>query len=179
MSKGEPKVPGALRKGLKKISDRTEKTLDNLPQVCYTIITGEANPTNAERVDTMEKMTYVQALTFAIDHLDEAITASGCADWDEEARQVIEKLTALKAQTEKRNSADRKPTAKQIANADLAERVVAVLSVTSDPLTVTEIMARDEALSALSNQKVSALIRLLGARVVKTVDKRVSKFSLA
>lgn len=115
----------------------------------------------------MEKMTYVAALNYVL---------TNCTDLPTE---VAEKLTALKAQTEKRNSADRKPTAKQIANADLSEKVVAVLSTSADPLTVTEIMARDEALSALSNQKVSALIRLLGARVVKTVDKRVSKFSLA
>ena len=127
----------------------------------------------------MEKLTYVAALSFAIDYLDEAIATSGCADWDEEARQVIEKLTALKAQTEKRNSADRKPTAKQMANADLAQHVVEVLRNAPDPLTVNEIMARDAELSALSNQKVSALNRCLGAQVIKTVDKRVSKFSLA
>ncbi len=124
----------------------------------------------------MTKMTYVEALSNALTLLESNV-GNGFDEFDLSA--TIEKLTALKEQTEKRNSADRKPTAKQIANADLAERVVAVLSVTADPLTVTEIMARDEALSALSNQKVSALIRLLGARVVKTVDKRVSKFSLA
>ena len=115
----------------------------------------------------MEKMTYVAALNYVL---------TNCTDLPTE---VADKLTALKAQTEKRNSADRKPTAKQIANADLAERVVEVLRNAPDPLTVTEIMARDEALAPLSNQKVSALIRGLGARVVKTVDKRVSKFSLA
>ena len=127
----------------------------------------------------MEKMTYVTALTFAIDSLNEQITASGCADWDEQALAVIEKLTALKAQTEKRNSADRKPTAKQVENASLAELVVSVLRNAPEPLTVTEIMSRDETLGALSNQKVSALIRGLGARVVKTTDKRVSRFALA
>lgn len=115
----------------------------------------------------MEKMTYVAALNYVL---------TNCTDLPTE---VADKLTALKAQTEKRNSADRKPTAKQVANLDLAEHVVAVLQDAPNPLTVTEIMARDEVLAPLSNQKVSALIRGLGARVVKTVDKRVSKFSLA
>lgn len=127
----------------------------------------------------MTKMTYVQALTFAIDHLDEAITASGSADWDEEARQVIEKLTALKAQTEKRNSADRKPTKAQVANEGLKAKILEVL--TADPATVTEIMARDAELTALSNQKVSALVNALvdEGRVTKTVDKRKSYFARA
>lgn len=116
---------------------------------------------------TNSKMTYVAALTYVL---------TNCTDLPED---VAEKLTALKAQTEKRNSADRKPTAKQMANADLAEKVVEVLRNAPDSLTVTEIMARDEELSTLSNQKVSALIRGLGARVVKTTEKRVSKFSLA
>ena len=117
----------------------------------------------------MTKMTYVAALSTAISALsaDPAMT------------EVVEKLTALKEQTEKRNSADRKPTKTQLANVGLAEKVVAVLSTATEPLTVTEIMARDADLGALSNQKVSALIRGLGDRVAKTVDKRVSRFSLA
>jgi sugar-specific transcriptional regulator TrmB len=115
----------------------------------------------------MTKMTYVAALNYVLTNV---------ADLPED---VAEKLTALKEQTEKRNAADRKPTKRQIENADLAEKVVEVLANAADPLTVTEIMGRDETLAALSNQKVSALIRGLGARVVKTVDKRVSKFSLA
>lgn len=115
----------------------------------------------------MEKMTYVAALNYVL---------TNCTDLPTE---VADKLTALKAQTEKRNTADRKPTAKQVENAGLAEKVVEVLTAASEPLTVTEIMARCDTLSALSNQKVSALIRGLGDRVVKTTDKRVSKFSLA
>lgn len=167
MSKGEPKVPGALHKGLKKISDRTEKTLDNLPQVCYTIITGEANPTNAERVDTMTKMTYVAALTYVLENVTDL------------PADVAEKLTALKAQTEKRNSAERKPTKAQVANEALKATVLSVL--TSEPATVTELMARSADLSALSNQKVSALVNALvdENKATKTVDKRKSYFALA
>ena len=127
----------------------------------------------------MTNMTYVIALNEALsligDALCSTIDSTDAPYWDE----VVEKLTALRDQQIKRNSADRKPTAKQIANADLAQHVVEVLRNAPDPLTVTEIMSRDAELSALSNQKVSALIRCLGAQVIKTVDKRVSKFSLA
>ena len=124
----------------------------------------------------MTKMTYVEALTNALSLLESNV-GNGFDDFDVSA--TIEKLTALKAQTEKRNSADRKPTAKQVENASLAELVVSVLQNSPEPLTVTEIMGRDETLGTLSNQKVSALIRGLGARVVKTTDKRVSRFALA
>lgn len=115
----------------------------------------------------MTKMTYVAALSYVL---------TNCPDLPAD---VAEKLTALKAQTEKRNSADRKPTKTQLANIDLAEHVIEVLRNAPDPLTVTEIMARDEVLAPLSNQKVSALIRGLGAQVVKVTEKRVSKFRLA
>ena len=117
----------------------------------------------------MEKLTYVAALSAAI--------AALSADPDQAA--VVEKLTALKAQTEKRNAADRKPTKTQLANLSLADEVRAVLRGAPAPLTVTEIMGRSDALSGLSNQKVSALIRGMGAEVVKVTDKRVSKFTLA
>lgn len=116
---------------------------------------------------TNSKLTYAQALTFVLDNCDLP------AD-------IADRLTALKEQTEKRNSAKSgKPTKAQVANAELAEVVAEVLRNASGALTVTEIMARDEALSALSNQKVSAVLRTMGARVVKVTDKRVSRFRLA
>ena len=113
------------------------------------------------------KMTYVTALTYAIENLTDA------------PADVMEKLTALKEQTEKRNAADHKPTKTQIINVALGDRVLEVLRGALEPLTVTEIMARDEELAQLSNQKVSALIRTLGAKVIRTTEKRVSKFSIA
>ena len=115
----------------------------------------------------MEKMTYVAALSYVL---------TNCPDLPEE---VAEKLTTLKTQTEKRNSADRKPTKNQIANQGLAERVKAVLAIADHPMTISEIMAEDDTLAVLSNQKVSAIVRSMGEAVVKTTEKRVSKFSLA
>ena len=113
------------------------------------------------------KMTYVTALTYAIENLTDA------------PADVLEKLTALKEQTEKRNAADHKPTKTQQANVSLQNKILEVLGSALEPLTVTEIMARDEELAPLSNQKVSALIRTLGSKVIKITEKRVSKFTLA
>lgn len=113
----------------------------------------------------MKTITYIDALNTAL-----------TADLPEEVKG---KLTALRDQIAKRNSGERKPTKNQIANQGLAEVIAEVLRNAPEPLTVTEVMARDERLATLSNQKVSAVIRGMGARVVKTTDKRVSKFSLA
>jgi len=115
----------------------------------------------------MTKMTYVAALSYVLENV-----ADLPAD-------VAEKLTALKEQTEKRNTADRKPTKTQVQNAELSEVVAEVLRNAGAPMTITEIMGANETLGALSNQKVSAIVRGMGDRVVKVTEKRVSKFSLA
>lgn len=117
----------------------------------------------------MEKLTYVVALNTAIATLSA----------DPEMTAVVEKLTALRDAQVKRNSAERKPTKTQVANMALADRVREVLANATEPLTITEIMAQDEVLAPLSNQKVSALVRGMGDAVVKVTDKRVSKFTLA
>ena len=90
--------------------------------------------------------------------------------------EFFEKRIAL---TEKKNSAERKPTKAQLANEELKAQIVAVL--TAEPATVTDIMGKSEALAALSNQKVSALVNALvdEGKAVKTVEKRKSYFALA
>ena len=117
----------------------------------------------------MTKMTYVAALNTAI----AALTA------DPAMTEVVAKLTTLRDQTEKRNTADRKPTKAQLANEALKAKVVEVLN--ADPATVTDLMGRDAELGALSNQKVSALVNALvdEGRAVKTVEKRKAYFTRA
>ena len=115
----------------------------------------------------MEKMTNVKALAYVIDNFSEDIPAD-----------VAEKLTAIKTSFEKK-SANRKPTKAQEENAEIKETILAVL--TFEGATVTEIQGKDEALGALSNQRVSALLRQLIAdgKVVKTTDKKKALFALA
>lgn len=114
-----------------------------------------------------EKMTYVTALTYALENC-------------EMPEDVREKLTALRAQQEKRNGADKKPTKTQQANANLREVVLNVLRNEGKPMTVTEVFnLMSDVPEVASTQKVSALMRqlLLDGKVVKAVEKRVSYFS--
>ena len=76
-------------------------------------------------------------------------------------------------------SASRKPTKTQAENEVLKVKVLEVLG--TEGITVTEVMSRDSELGALSNQKVSALLKALvtEGKVTKGEDKRKSVFSLA
>lgn len=114
----------------------------------------------------MNKYTYVDAL-------NEVLSMSTLSE------QAREKLTALRDQTEKRNTSHSgKPTAKQVANSSLADDLFNLLVALGVPCTVSECMAAGEPFSSMSNQKVSALMRTLvsDGRVEKTVDKRKSYF---
>lgn len=95
--------------------------------------------------------------------------------------EVAEKVDGMIAQLVKKNSADRKPTAQQVANEGIKETIVAVLTANGEPMTVTDIIKADPDLSELTNQKVSALLRPLveGGKVVKVIDKRKSYFQIA
>lgn len=113
------------------------------------------------------KMTYVAALTYALENC-------------QMPEEVRDKLDSLRAQQMKRNSADKKPTKTQQANANLREVVLNVLRETGSPMTVTEVFnVMSENPEVASTQKVSALMRqlLLEGKVVKTTEKRVSYFS--
>ena len=108
-------------------------------------------------------MTYVDALEIAIGAVD---------------GEVAEKLTALKVQMSKKKSVNSKAKAEADAR---AEKVFAALSEMDKPVTVSELIAltSDEEVASYTNQRMSALLRKLGDRVIKTVDKKVSRFSVA
>ena len=112
----------------------------------------------------MTKMTYVSALDVAI---------NAVAD----NAEVAEKLTALRAQIAKKNSAERKPTKAQVANDGLRSDIVAFLGESGEMLTATDIASH----FGVSNQKVTALMgRLLeDGAVVREVVKRKAYFKVA
>lgn len=78
-----------------------------------------------------------------------------------------------------KKAGSKKPTKTQAENVALKDIILSVMS--DEGMTVTEIQLKDNVLGDLSNQKVSALIRQLvdEGKVVKTVDKKKSFFSLA
>lgn len=75
---------------------------------------------------------------------------------------------------------NKKATKTQEQNVSIKTTILEVLA-TIGSGTVTDIQNGNEELSALSNQKVSALVRQLveSGEVVKTIDKKKSIFSLA
>ena len=114
----------------------------------------------------MTKMTYAVAIDFAINAIDN--------------EEVIEKLTALKAQLAKKSSAERKPTATQRENVGFKDAIVNGLK-SDKTYTITDIMKSIPEVGGLSNQRVSALVRQLVADgVLKREEiKRKAYFSLA
>ena len=80
----------------------------------------------------------------------------------------------------KKNSAEKKPTAQQVANDGIKD---AILDGMADNrlYTITEIQKEIAECAELSNQRVSALVRQLVAdgQVVRTEDKRKAYFSKA
>lgn len=72
-------------------------------------------------------------------------------------------------------------TATQKENEVLVERLYEVLAEIGRPVTVSELQKENDEFGAMSNQKVSALMKKLtdAKRVDKTVDKKKSYFSIA
>ena len=79
-----------------------------------------------------------------------------------------------------KKASNKKATKTQEANVGIKSTILAVLE-GGKSMTVTEMQGASAELGKLSNQKVSALVRQLvkAGEVVKTIDKKVSRFSLA
>lgn len=79
-----------------------------------------------------------------------------------------------------KKASNKKATKTQEANIGIKSTILSVLE-GGKSMTVTEMQGASAELGELSNQKVSALVRQLveAGKVVKTIDKKVSRFSLA
>ena len=95
----------------------------------------------------------------------------------EEDKAFIEHELELLA---KKNSGERKPTSTQKENEATKAVIVSVLS-DGTARTIGEICKSDEALSELSSQKISALVRqlVLDGTVTREEVKRKAYFSIA
>ena len=101
--------------------------------------------------------------------------------------ELVEKLTKMKEQFEKKNKssvgADGKKilTAEQKKNEALKETILEILTRYEEPKQVKELIAENEELASYTGQKISALITQLvkAEKVVKVIDKKASKFQLA
>ena len=121
-----------------------------------------------KKVMTMEKLTYVNAINFAL----KAINGE---DIGEEAKvAVAEKLIALGQSLEKRNaSKSGKPTKKQVENGNTKAEILKVL--TAEGQKCGEIAEK----VGISGQKCSALLSQMvkECQASKTVDKRTTLFT--
>ena len=79
----------------------------------------------------------------------------------------------------KKNSAEKKPTAQQVANAGIATAIIEGME-PNRLYTVTEVIKSIPQCADLTNQRVSALLRQLveAGKVKRTEDKRNAYFSL-
>ena len=79
-----------------------------------------------------------------------------------------------------KKASNKKATKTQEANVGIKSTILAVLE-GNKSMTVTEMQGASAELGELSNQKVSVLVRQLveAGEVVKTINKKVSRFSLA
>ena len=78
----------------------------------------------------------------------------------------------------KKNSAEKKPTAQQVANKALADAILSHM--TSDPnrmFSITELIKEVPACAELTNQRVSAVVRgMVGVSVERIEEKRKAFF---
>ena len=114
----------------------------------------------------MEKITNVKALAYVLENC-------------ELSAEVKAKLEKMKAQFEKKNSAEKKPTATQVANEGIKNVILEALGEKS--MTITEMQKANSELAELSNQKISALIKQMtdNGSVVREEIKRKAYFKKA
>ena len=93
--------------------------------------------------------------------------------------EVREKLENMRDSLVKK-SANRKPTATQIANENLKNKIIEVLTANGSAMTVTEISKSSEDFADLSNQKITSLVtQLKNADVIeKIIDGKKSTFKI-
>lgn len=113
----------------------------------------------------MEKMTNSKALAFVLGM--EGIPS-----------EVREKLVNIKASIDKKNSAERKPTATQTENVGLKVAILEGME-SGKAYTIGDLMKEIPALADLTNQRVSALVRQLKDEglVVREEIKRKAYFT--
>ena len=114
----------------------------------------------------MEKITNVKALAYVLENC-------------ELSAEVKAKLEKMKAQFEKKNSAEKKPTATQVANEGIKNVILEALGEKS--MTITEMQKANSELAELSNQKISALLKPMteNGSVKREEIKRKAYFSKA
>lgn len=118
-----------------------------------------------------EKMTNRKALTYCLDNVPDL------------PAEVRDKLTAMIAALDKKNDAERKPTAKQSENATVRAAVVEFINENTegDGFTCSDLIKVCPVVEGKSNQYVSAILRqaVLAGEISKGTVKRRTYFAPA
>ena len=120
------------------------------------------------------KLTNKKALEIAIN----AVVEHGYDTADFTTDEIVEKLEKILAQTEKKNSGERKQTDKQKKNEELGQVILEWLKTQTEGKTVTDMMKEIPELAELSNQKVSSIVKPLkdDGLIQKKIEKGRSYF---
>lgn len=111
----------------------------------------------------MEKMTNVKALSYVL---------ANC-ELTEEVRAKVENM---KAQFEKKNSAEKKPTANQVANEGIKEAILSAME-EGKLYSITDLIKEVPVCADLTNQKVSALVKqMISDNLVERVEEKRKAF---
>ena len=96
----------------------------------------------------------------------------------ENGKEDLVKFFESRIEQLEKKASNKKPTKEQEANVALKDEITSVL--TSEGMTVSDIMSKSEALKGLSNQKVTALLRQMVADKVaeKYTEGKKSLFRL-
>ena len=111
------------------------------------------------------------------DYFSKLIEIVECANVDNSA-EIIDFLNHEIELSKKKSSVKTKT---QKENEVLMEVVFNALAEVGKPMTVSELMSANEEIGAMSNQKVSALLKKLkeDERIVRVEDKKKAYFSIA
>lgn len=160
--------------GIRKIvANIFRKPLDKLKSMCYNkyVIKGRKTLKNQKGIDTMAT---VKKLTKK-DHFNTLLTLAEVKS-NPVLVEFIEHELELLA---KKNSAEKKPTAQQVANAGVAEAILSHMGAEPNRLfTITELIKEVPACADLTNQRVSAIVRTLKeeGKVERIEEKRKAFF---
>ena len=122
----------------------------------------------------MTKANYFTALSVFLSENPDTVfpTDKGDISADQMTDFIAHELELLA----KKNSAEKKPTAQQTANAGVADAIYAHM-VEGTLYTITDLIKTVPACSELTNQRVSAIVRgMIGTKVERVEDKRKAYF---
>ena len=155
--------------------NKMKKVVDKIKIICYNTYVNKKNIFKKVEVSVMAEKKITKKMVVEMMLADEKIVAN----------EVFKTYLENELELLKKKSENKKATKNQEANVEIKADILEVMAHMA-PSTATEIMNAVKSVdtvkyATLTNQRVSALLRQLieDNKVVKSVDKKVSKFALA